>query len=193
MKRMNTINKETVIEFEEKKSKFIGYIKPVATCREAEEFIEYINILHPNATHNCTAYRVIENGQEYYKVDDNGEPSGTAGKPMGEILQVLDVQNVVVVATRYFGGIKLGAGGLIRNYAKTAKLAVNEAGIVEYVEKKILLIDFGYNKTNDVERVLKDSEILDKTYEGRITYKVEVTKEVEEELKNITDILVIEM
>lgn len=190
---MNTINKETVIEFEEKKSKFIGYIKPVATCREAEEFIEYINILHPNATHNCTAYRVIENGQEYYKVDDNGEPSGTAGKPMGEILQVLDVQNVVVVATRYFGGIKLGAGGLIRNYAKTAKLAVNEAGIVEYVEKKILLIDFGYNKTNEVERVLKDSEILDKTYEGRITYKVEVTKEVEEELKNITDILVIEM
>ncbi len=190
---MKTIAKETIIEFEEKKSKFIGYIKPISTCREAEEFIEYINILHPNATHNCTAYRVIENGQEYYKVDDNGEPSGTAGKPMGEILQILEVQNVVVVATRYFGGIKLGAGGLIRNYAKTAKLAVNEAGIIEYVERKTLIIDFDYSKSNEIERILGDSEIIEKTYDSRITYKVGVTKEVEEDLRNLKDLIIIEV
>ena len=132
---MNTVAKETIIEFEEKKSKFIGYIKPVSSVREAEKFINGIKEMHPNATHNVPLYRVIENGQEYFKYNDDGEPTNTAGKPMAEILNILNVYNVALVATRYFGGIKLGAGGLIRNYAKTAKLAVNEAEIIKYVEK----------------------------------------------------------
>jgi len=190
---MKTISKECTIEFEEKKSKFIGYIKPVNTCYEAEEFIKIIRDLHPTATHNCTAYRLVENGQEYYKLDDDGEPSGTAGKPMGEILKILDIYNVVVVATRYFGGIKLGAGGLIRNYAKTAKLAVIEAGIVDYIESKICLLDFPYTKVNEIDILLSNEKIIEKNYDSRITYKVEISEETEKNIKNLNDIILIEL
>ena len=153
---MNTVAKETIIEFEEKKSKFIGYIKPVSSVREAEKFINGIKEMHPNATHNVPLYRVIENGQEYFKYNDDGEPTNTAGKPMAEILNILNVYNVALVATRYFGGIKLGAGGLIRNYAKTAKLAVNEAEIIEYVEKSTFIIDYDYEYTSEIEEKLNE-------------------------------------
>lgn len=190
---MKTVLKETQIEFEEKKSKFIGYIKPVKRVIEAEEFIEYINMLHPNATHNCSAYRIIENGQEYYKVDDNGEPSGTAGKPIGEIFITLDVYNVVVVVTRYFGGIKLGAGGLIRNYAKTAKLSVSEAQIIEYIERKEYLIDFSYNKSSEIDKIIFDEriEVLDKTFDERVSYKMSLSKNQKEKFEEIKDIIII--
>ena len=147
---MNTIKKETIIEFEERKSKFIGYAKPISNKKEAESFIQQIKSKHPDATHNCSAYKVIDNGQEYFKTDDDGEPSGTAGKPMGDIITYMEVSNLVVVATRYFGGIKLGAGGLVRNYAKTAKLAIQDAGIEEYIEKKIYLVDFNYDKIGEI-------------------------------------------
>ena len=82
---MKSIKKMVRIEFEEKKSKFIGYAKPISTKLEAEEFISMIREMHSDATHNCTVYRVLDNGQEYFKADDDGEPSGTAGKPMAEI------------------------------------------------------------------------------------------------------------
>ena len=104
---MKTIKNETNIEFEEKKSRFIGYVKPVQTKEEAEDFINYIKNKHKDATHNCSAYKITNNGLEFFKVDDDGEPSGTAGKPIGEIITYMGVTNLVVVVTRYFGGIKL--------------------------------------------------------------------------------------
>lgn len=191
---MNTVSKETYIEFEEKKSKFIGYIKPVQTKKEAESFIHEIRLKHADARHNVPVYRVVENGQEYFKFDDDGEPSGTAGKPMGEILNLLDVSNLVVVATRYFGGIKLGAGGLVRNYAKTAKLAVQEAGIIEYIEKESFLLDFPYSISGDVDRIIMNAshcEILGKNYGERITYRIAMSKELKDELKELKDVILI--
>lgn len=192
---MKTVLKETEIEFEEKKSKFIGYIKPINSIKEAENFINTIKEMHSNATHNCSAYRLIENGQEYYKFDDDGEPSGTAGKPIGEILTTLGVFNVVVVVTRYFGGIKLGAGGLIRNYAKTAKLAVNESGIVDYIQKKIYLIDFSYSKSSEIDRFINENkiEVLEKTFEERVSYKISLSNIETEKIKEINDIVFIEL
>ena len=196
---LKSVQKETVIEFEEKKSKFIGYIKPITTVLEGENFIEKIKKMHPNATHNVPLYRVIENGQEYFKYNDDGEPSNTAGKPMAEILNILDVYNVAIVATRYFGGIKLGAGGLIRNYAKTAKLAVNEAEIVEYIQKSTFIIDYKYEYTSEIELFLnskKDEykiEILEKNYSDRVTMKILATSEIENELNNFQNILVIKL
>lgn len=196
---MKTVKKETIIEFEEKKSKFIGYINPITTVLEGENFIEKIKKMHPNATHNVPLYRVIENGQEYFKYNDDGEPSNTAGKPMAEILNILDVYNVAIVATRYFGGIKLGAGGLIRNYAKTAKLAVNEAEIVEYIQKSTFIIDYKYEYTSEIELFLnskKDEykiEILEKNYSDRVTMKILATSEIENELNNFQNILVIKL
>lgn len=196
---MKTVEKETVIEFEEKKSKFIGYIKPVSTVEEAEKFIASIREMHPNATHNVPLYRVVEEGQEYFKYNDDGEPTNTAGKPMAEILNILDVYNVVIVATRYFGGIKLGAGGLIRNYAKTAKIAVNEAGIVEYKEKSLFIIDYDYEYTGEVESFLNmykkefEIEIVEKNYSSRVTMKIKADSEIEEKLNEMNKLIVIKL
>ena len=196
---MKTVAKETIIEFEEKKSKFIGYIKPVSTVTEAEKFIDSIKKMHPNATHNVPLYRVMENGQEYFKYNDDGEPSNTAGKPMAEILNILDVYNVALVATRYFGGVKLGAGGLIRNYAKTAKLAVNEAKIIDYVEKSVFIIDYDYEYTSEMEAFLNENtpkfgiEILEKNYSNRVTMKILANDEIEDELNSLQKIIVIKI
>jgi hypothetical protein len=196
---LKTIEKETVIEFEEKKSKFIGYIKPVSTVEEAEKFIASIREMHPNATHNVPLYRVVEEGQEYFKYNDDGEPTNTAGKPMAEILNILDVYNVAIVATRYFGGIKLGAGGLIRNYAKTAKIAVNEAGIVEYKEKSLFIIDYDYEYTGEVESFLNmykkefEIEIVEKNYSSRVTMKIKADSEIEEKLNEMNKLIVIKL
>ena len=196
---MKTVEKETVIEFEEKKSKFIGYIKPVSTVEEAEKFIDSIKEMHPNATHNVPLYRVVENGQEYFKYNDDGEPANTAGKPMAEILNILDVYNVAIVATRYFGGIKLGAGGLIRNYAKTAKIAVNEAGITEYKEKSLFIIDYDYEYTGEMESFLNahkkeyEIEITEKNYANRVTMKIKANSEIEEKLNEMNKLIVIKL
>jgi hypothetical protein len=196
---LKTVEKETVIEFEEKKSKFIGYIKPVSTVEEAEKFIASIREMHPNATHNVPLYRVVEEGQEYFKYNDDGEPTNTAGKPMAEILNILDVYNVAIVATRYFGGIKLGAGGLIRNYAKTAKIAVNEAEIVEYKEKSLFIIDYDYEYTGEVESFLNmykkefEIEIVEKNYSSRVTMKIKADSEIEEKLNEMNKLIVIKL
>ena len=196
---MKTVEKETVIEFEEKKSKFIGYIKPVSTVEEAEKFIGSIKEMHPNATHNVPLYRVVETGQEYFKYNDDGEPANTAGKPMAEILNILDVYNVVIVATRYFGGIKLGAGGLIRNYAKTAKIAVNEAGITDYKEKSLFIIDYDYEYTGEMESFLNahkkeyEIEITEKNYANRVTMKIKADSEIEEKLNEMNRLIVIKL
>ena len=196
---MKTVEKETVIEFEEKKSKFIGYIKPVSTVEKAEKFIASIREIHPNATHNVPLYRVVEEGQEYFKYNDDGEPTNTAGKPMAEILNILEVYNVAIVATRYFGGIKLGAGGLIRNYAKTAKIAVNEAGIVEYKEKSLFIIDYDYEYTGEVESFLNmykkefEIEIVEKNYSSRVTMKIKADSEIEEKLNEMNKLIVIKL
>ena len=196
---MKTVEKETVIEFEEKKSKFIGYIKPVSTVEEAEKFIGSIKEIHPNATHNVPLYRVVENGQEYFKYNDDGEPANTAGKPMAEILNILDVYNVAIVATRYFGGIKLGSGGLIRNYAKTAKIAVNEAGITDYKEKSLFIIDYDYEYTGEMESFLNahkkeyEIEITEKNYANRVTMKIKADSEIEEKLNEMNRLIVIKL
>lgn len=171
---MKSIAKECEIYFEEKKSKFIGSISPVYKKEEAEAFIIKRKAMHPQATHNCSAYSIKEAGKEFFKVDDDGEPSGTAGKPMGDVIQYMKVQNLVVVVTRYFGGVKLGAGGLIRNYAKTCKLAILEAGIVDYLKKEKIMIEFPYDKLGEVSKILGESEILEKSFLEKIIYQLEV-------------------
>ena len=115
---------EIIIE----KSRFIGYCAPVSSEEEALEFIEKIKKKHYDATHNVFAYVVgLDNNIQRY--NDDGEPSGTAGVPILEVIKKEDLRNVVIVVTRYFGGIKLGTGGLIRAYTKGAKIAL-DAGII---------------------------------------------------------------
>ena len=129
-KNLTTVGKEASAEFTEKKSVFIGYTAPVQNADEAEEFIRKIKKKHADARHNVSAY-VIGNAIRY---SDDGEPKGTGGVPVLEVIKKSGVDGTVVVVTRYFGGILLGAAGLVRAYSKAAAMAIEAAGIVTYRE-----------------------------------------------------------
>lgn len=116
-----------------KKSKFIGYIKPIKSVEEAQTFIEKIKKKHWDANHNVPVY-VLGDKFQVQKYSDDGEPSGTAGVPILNLLKMEGVTDVVVVVTRYFGGVKLGTGGLVRAYGQSAKSALNLAKIIEMIE-----------------------------------------------------------
>ena len=139
MSNYKTLHKFGVDEYIVEKSTFIGYAKPIKTEEEAVEFINEIKKKHKDATHIVWAYTVGES-MNIQRYSDDGEPQGTAGIPTLEVIKKEDLRDVVVVVTRYFGGIKLGAGGLVRAYTKGAKVGI-EAGIViekvKYVEVKI--------------------------------------------------------
>lgn len=125
---LTTLGREASAEFTEKKSVFIGYASPVKTAEEAEDFIARIKKKHADARHNVSAY-MVGNAVRY---SDDGEPKGTGGVPVLEVLKKSGVDGAVLVVTRYFGGILLGAPGLVRAYSKAASMAVEEAGIVTY-------------------------------------------------------------
>ena len=139
MSNYKTLHKFGVDEYIVEKSTFIGYAKPIKTEEEAIEFVNEIKKKHKDATHNVWAYTVGEN-MNIQRYSDDGEPQGTAGIPTLEVIKKEDLRDIVVVVTRYFGGIKLGAGGLVRAYTKGAKVGI-EAGIViekvKYTEVKI--------------------------------------------------------
>src|SRR5699024_1453395 len=120
-----TVKKEGSAEVMIKKSQFIGYVKRVETEEDAQAFIQSIKKKHHDATHNCSAYMVGEHDQ-IQKANDDGEPSGTAGVPILEVLKKKGLKDTAVVVTRYFGGIKLGAGGLIRAYGGTTSEAIRK-------------------------------------------------------------------
>jgi len=124
-----TVSGEASAELEERKSRFIATVKPVTSEEEAQDFINGLKARYWNASHNVYAYYICGN-QQLQKFSDDGEPSGTAGMPVLEAVKRLGVQDVAVVVTRYFGGIKLGAAGLVRAYGKSASLGIEAAGIV---------------------------------------------------------------
>lgn len=191
---MNSVAKESKAGFEEKKSKFICHIKPVSSVEEAKSFINDICKKYKDARHNVPVYRVFEDGQEFFKFYDDGEPKNTAGKPAADILSIMNVSNVVMVITRYFGGIKLGAGGLIRAYAKAAKVGVESAGIVELKEKRTIYIDFPYSKVGEIDRFVLEKKItlLEKIFEERVGYRLEIELSHLEELYLINGIVIID-
>ena len=125
----NTVRQESEIEFVVNKSRFIGRCWPVKTEQEALEKLEAIRKKHWDATHNCYAYAIGDRA-EIARFSDDGEPGGTAGMPMMEVLKHRELTYVLVIATRYFGGVLLGAGGLVRAYSKTAADACAAAGLV---------------------------------------------------------------
>jgi uncharacterized YigZ family protein len=143
---------EIIIE----KSHFIAQISRVETEREAQEFIQAIKKKHWNATHNCSAYLIGENDQ-IQKANDDGEPSGTAGVPILEVLKKRNLKDTVVVVTRYFGGIKLGAGGLIRTYGKSTSEGLNAVGVVERRLVQIMHVKIDYTWLGKLEKELRAS------------------------------------
>ncbi|UVI31437.1 YigZ family protein [Paenibacillus spongiae] len=141
--KYKTVRQQASKEIVIKKSRFIGYGKPVDSEEEAVAFIEEIKKQNWNATHNCSAY-IIGERDEYQKQSDDGEPSGTAGKPMLEVLKHQGVKNVVIVVTRYFGGIMLGAGGLIRAYTDGAVAALEAAEVIVKVLHREVIVEVDY-------------------------------------------------
>lgn len=156
---------EIIIE----KSTFIGYAKPIKTEEEAVEFVNEIKKKHKDATHNVWAYTVgpTMNIQRY---SDDGEPQGTAGIPTLEVIKKEDLRDVVVVVTRYFGGIKLGAGGLVRAYTKGAKVGLEAAKIIEKVMYKEVKIKIDYNQLGKVQNEIMNLGyfIKDTIYEDNV-------------------------
>ena len=130
-------------EIVEKKSRFIATVQPVHSEEEAQEFIADIKKKYWDARHNCFAY-VIGDRHELARFSDDGEPGGTAGKPMLDVLMGEDIHNVAVVVTRYFGGIKLGTGGLVRAYTSSAKLGLEAAGICDVCRRSVLTYALDY-------------------------------------------------
>lgn len=151
LKEYKTVRGRAVDMFVEKKSEFIGYISPVSSEDEALAFIAEIKKKHADATHNCHAY--ILQGTEIARFSDDGEPSGTAGMPILEVIKREGLSGVCIVVTRYFGGILLGAGGLVRAYAKGAKIAIDAAGICSFVSFTEFTLNCDYS---DYEKIRRD-------------------------------------
>ncbi|MGB9781099.1 YigZ family protein [Caldanaerobacter sp.] len=174
-----------VAEIEIKKSRFIGHASPVASEEEAIKFIEKIRSEHRLATHNVYAYVVGEN-DEVQRFSDDGEPSGTAGMPVLSVIKKEEVKNVVVVVTRYFGGILLGAGGLIRAYTKAAKMGIDAAGIVERIPAKEIELTFDYNLLGKVQNELlrKDYLIKNISYTDKVIMTLPVIENKVLEFEN---------
>lgn len=176
-KSIITIKQAHSIENVISKSRFIAYIKPVSTENEAKAFIDEIKTKHKDATHNCSAYTV---GPEMniQKANDDGEPSGTAGIPMLEILKKQEIHNVCVVVTRYFGGIKLGAGGLIRAYSGAVRDVIYDIGRVELREAIPVTVTLDYDQTGKFEYELASTTFLlrEQFYTDKISYQIDVVK-----------------
>ena len=182
MQEYKTVEKEASDFFIEKKSKFIGYAKPVKTQEEAVDFISKIKSKNWDATHNVYAYVLRENNIQRYS--DDGEPSGTAGVPVLDVMLKESLVDVCVVATRYFGGTLLGAGGLVRAYSHTSKIALEAAGIITMAQCSVMSAEVDYSFYDRLNILLSDSSavILNTSFSDKVCVEFSVKE-------NIVDLL----
>ena len=167
---MNQLKENNVVETLINKSRFIASAYIINDQKEAEELIKKLKIQYKDASHNCSAYIV----GPISKVSDDGEPSKTAGMPMLEVLNHHDLDNILVVVTRYFGGIKLGSGGLIRAYAKSVSNLIEQSAIEEMVEKRQLELTCSQNNVTYLKRLFEDNkiEVISSEFAYKVIYKV---------------------
>ena len=176
-----TIQQDGTVEEDIKKSRFICHAKRVYSEEEARDFITAIKKEHYKANHNCSAF-IIGEKSEIKRTSDDGEPSGTAGVPMLGVLENHDLTNICVVVTRYFGGIKLGAGGLIRAYAGSVALAVKEIGLVHIKEQAGIHIQMSYAQYQEFGNFLKELNLVehDTAFAENVSTTIYVDKEDKE-------------
>lgn len=182
MQEYKTVEKEASDFFIEKKSKFIGYAKPVKNQEEAVDFISEIKSKHWDATHNVYAYVLRDNNIQRYS--DDGEPSGTAGVPVLDVMLKESLVDVCVVATRYFGGTLLGAGGLVRAYSHTSKIALEAAGIITMAQCSVMRAEVDYSFYDRLNILLSDfsAVILNTSFSDKVCVEFSVKE-------NIVDLL----
>ena len=181
---MKSIINEETFEITIKNSKFIGVIKHVESKDDIRNILKELKDKYNNATHYCYAFTLI-NDKGF---SDDGEPNKTAGVPILKVIESEDLVNVLVVVIRYFGGIKLGPGGLIRAYSNTCKEVINKSTLVELIKGIEASITFNYSKEKEINYLLKDSIIKSKSYEETCTYIIETTKEVLDSISSLVTI-----
>ncbi len=181
---MNTIKKEVRTTYLISKSEFIASLKPVKTVEEAKDFFNKVKNEFSDATHNITAYTIGKTGEAGHCSDD-GEPSGTAGLPVLDVFRKNDITNFACVVTRYFGGIKLGAGGLIRAYSSAASQALKEAGIAPIIEYTYVKFDFAYQYLDILENKLKEFEIVSRNFSTNVSLTVLLPDTYLEQIINV--------
>jgi len=164
-----TIKEEIEASITEKKSKFICHIYHIESVEEAEKKLEEIRKKYHDARHNCYAYKIEEG--DISKASDDGEPSGTAGMPILNILKKNNLTNVLAVVIRYFGGIKLGAGGLVRAYSNSI------AEALKLTEGYLIELEFSYDQVKLVDYMLNDKKVIEKLYNDNIIYKFYLNNE----------------
>ena len=175
---MNTISKNEENIMIIKKSKFICRLYYVNDIYEINSILENLKKEYKDATHICYAY-VIDNKEKAY---DDGEPSKTAGMPILEILKKKDLNNVLCVVIRYFGGIKLGAGGLIRAYSNSVRKTIDKVDIISYKKYIEVSIEVNYDNKKLLESIVKDYEVINKDYKDTIVYKIRLEESQKDEL-----------
>ena len=176
-------------EYEEKKSVFIANVAPVQTEEEALAFIEIMKKKYWDARHNCYAY-VLGDKAQIMRFSDDGEPSGTAGKPILEVLLGMEVRNLIVVVTRYFGGTLLGTGGLVRAYTQATKAGMEASSVAAMIYGSYLKITTDYNGIGKIQYImgLRKIVIEEPEYTDVVCLKVKVPYEEEESIrKEITE------
>lgn len=201
MKEFITIEEPIETEIVEKKSKFIGDLFYIESSEEAENKIKEIKKKYFDAKHHCIAYRTIENGQVIEKSSDDGEPSGTAGAPMLNILQKNNLVNVLIVVTRYFGGILLGTGGLVRAYSNTLLKAIENSSKIKKCLGEELEVGLEYSEFETFKYYCKNNKIkiTNTKYLENIICKIELEEEKKQkiikdfEIKNINLIYIKEL
>lgn len=200
---MKSVVKEQVSEIEIKKSQFICYLKNISSEAEAKQYISDLKKAHPTAAHHCSAYRV----GSIDRANDDGEPSQTAGMPMLNVLVHNDLVNTIAVVVRYFGGVKLGAGGLVRAYTDSVVDAINQAEIASLAPGVSVWIKASYSDIDKINYILKQNQVenYQVKYEQNVIFEIELSKTKFEIVKdqvceynhlikfeNISEIIVVE-
>jgi len=184
---MKTIKRNNETELIIKNSKFITNVFKLNSNDDIERYLKEITNKYNDATHNCYAY-VYENTR---KCSDDGEPSGTAGIPMLQVLEKKELSNLLVIVTRYFGGIKLGAPGLVRAYTYSVTDAIDNNELINLIKGKNIDVIFNYDNIKQIDYILKDKTIIDKEFKDYIRYNLNIDNDTLELLKGIKDIEII--
>ena len=177
---MYVIEKDCENEIIIKNSRFITILIKINDKDKVNSFLQDIKIKHPKATHYCYGYII----NDYKKSSDDGEPSGTAGIPILNVLEKENITNILAIVVRYFGGIKLGAGGLVRAYSKAVREAIKNSNLIELANGKKIEINFNYSDEKNINYILKEEQIIDKVYSDKVTYIALIKDNILEKLKN---------
>ena len=166
------------------KSKFITNIFCVDNLDEINNYLEQIRSKYKDATHHCYAY-ILDNTKRF---NDDNEPSGTAGMPILDCLEKNNLNHVLCVVTRYFGGIKLGAGGLVRAYSNSVSSALNNAIKMELINGFEVVLKFSYNKIDEIDKTLENYEVTNKEFDNDVTYIANIDLNLKEKLENMCEL-----